>query len=329
MSKQRGAGVVVAVLVALAGCSGGGSTAKPTVPRPAIGDGALQAVDVVARAAASQHPIDAAPSPDGAMVYFAATGDGGPGIYSVGASGAVSGLASGEPLVRPSAVAVATDGSRLYVADARTGSAEAPGAILSIPITGGPTTGPAAVLTVLAGTEGRAVRGLDVVRRNGADMVYFTGTDPSTGATGLFRIAASGGAVSTVAQGPPFASLDSVVVSGRDVAYVTDRGAVPGRGSVFRIDAGAVTPVVSGVRLGAPAGVTLIDDDATLLVSSNDARTLADQLLFVDLATGTQAAATKVIGANIDSSGGLHRAADAKVLAWADTRGQIFRIRLQ
>jgi DNA-binding beta-propeller fold protein YncE len=299
----------------LAGCSGGSTGSV-------MGDRAIRSVEVVAKAGAFKQPLDAAPSPDGAVVYFAATGDAGSGIFSVLTGGGdVSTVTVGAPFVRPSSVAVATDGSRVYAADRRAGPAEAEGAILTAPTSGGPQSP-----TVLDGTQGRSPRGLDVVHRGGADILYFTGTDPANGSPGVFRIPAGGGPVSTVAEGAPFASADSVVVTAHDVAYVSDRGAAPGQGQVLRASGGTATPVLTGLSLGAPAGVTLIHDDKTLLVSTVDAKTSSDQVLFVDLATGKRATATKVIGANSDSSGGLHRAYAAAVLAWCDTNGQVYRV---
>jgi len=141
----------------------------------------------------------------------------------------------------------------------------------------------------------------------------------------MFRMPAGGGAVTTVAEGAPFASLDGLVVTGQGDVYVSDRGVAPGQGVVYRVRAGTITPILSSLRLGAPAGVTLIHDDATLLVSTVDANSLADQVLSVDLASGRKA--TSTIGTSHDSAGGLHRAADAAVLAWCDTAGQVYRVR--
>src|SRR5205085_7469151 len=151
--------------------------------------------------------------------------------------------------------------------------------------------------------------------------IYFTGTDPGTHQAGLFRVTTAGGAVATVAMGAPFVSPDSVVVAADGVAYVTDQGAGAagrGQGQVLEVDGGKVTPVLTGIRLGSPAGVTLVDDDTTLLVSSVDDQSLADQVLFLRLGTGETA--TKVIGTSTSSSGGLHRSPDGSVLAWADVQ---------
>jgi hypothetical protein len=90
---------------------------------------------------------------------------------------------------------------------------------------------------------------------------------------------------------------------------------------------GTVTKLLGGLYLGSPAGVTLAAADSVLLVSSQGADDGSDQVLFLDLASGKTAVANKGIGANHNSSGGLHRAANAGVAAWADTRGSVIVIR--
>lgn len=329
MSSRHGlAAAAAAALLALVGCSGGGGSSSSTGRNPtskAIGDAAIQGADVVATAGPFRQPLDAAPSPDGSVVYFAALADTGSAIFSVPAAGGpVSVVAAGAPFLRASAVAVATDGSRVYAADPRSGSTSMPGAILTAPTTGGPQ-----VPTVLLGTGGTAPRGLDVVHRPDGDVIFFTGTDPANGSPGIFQIAAAGGLVSTVAEGSPFSSLDSVAVTAKGVAYVSDRGAVPGQGQVFRVEGGVVTPVLTGLHLGAPGGVSLVHGDTALVVSSHDSTTLADQLLFLDLASGKTAVASKGLGTAADTSGGLHRASGAAVMAWTDTNGRILRISLR
>jgi len=62
-------------------------------------------------------------------------------------------------------------------------------------------------------------------------------------------------------------------------------------------------------------------------VSSQNRGNGSDQVLFLDLATGRTATASKVIGLNMNSSGGLHAAGDSAVAAWADTQGTIYRVR--
>jgi hypothetical protein len=84
----------------------------------------------------------------------------------------------------------------------------------------------------------------------------------------------------------------------------------------------------SNLHLGAPAGVTLVGRDATLVVSSIDTATSSDQVVLLTLATGKTAVATRGVGVNKNSSGGLHRAANAPILAWADVSrsGKIYRV---
>lgn len=316
--------ITMAVAFGLAGCGGGSKSATHT-----LGDPAIKAIDVVAQAGNFQNPLDAAPSPNGNIIYFSATGPHGPAIYRVPSTGgAESTVAEGTPFAKPTGVALATTGDRIYVADQQAqppgevASAATSGAILRLPAAGTPATP-----QVLPGTQGRSPRGLDVVNQSDADIIYFTGIDPTSGPPGLFEVSADGGTVITLAEGAPFTNPDSVVVTTTGVAYVTDQGSGPGEGQVFRVSGGTVTPVLSHLRLGSPAGVTLANNDATLLVSSIDPATSSDQVLFLDLATGKTAVATKVIGANKNSSGGLHRARSAAVAAWADSSGRIYRIR--
>jgi len=301
--------------LAAAGCAHASRSAAP------LGDHAIQAVDVVARGGGVfQHPRDAVPSADGSVIYFTATTSNGPAVLRVAAAGgAVSTLTQGAPLVNPTGIALSSDSGRIFVADPAEGTG---GAIVTLAATAGPQTP-----VVVAGTAGRSPRGLDVVSRGGTDVIYFTGTDPANGAAGLFTVPASGGAVDTVAQGSTFTAPDSVVVASGGTAYVSDQGTGSGRGEVFGVAGGRVMPVLTNLNLGTPGGVTLVDHDAVLLVSSQNRGNGSDQVLFLDLATGRTATASKVIGLNMNSSGGLHAAGDSAVAAWADTQGTIYRVR--
>jgi len=314
----------VATAVAILGLAGCGSSGTGT--GKAAGDGGIRVAEVVARADASRQPIDAAPSPDGKMIYFAATGDTGPAAFSVPAGGGpVATIAQGAPLVKPTGITATADGSHLYVADqqAAAGAPGSGGGILAVATTVG-AEGP----TLLPGTAGRAPHGLDIVKQGAGDVVAFTGTDPVNGAVGLFQVPVGGGTVATIAEGSPFIAPDSVVMTAKGVAYVSDQGAGPGQGQVFRVSEGKITPVLTGLTLGAPAGVTLVNGDATLLVSSINTTTRSDQVLFVDLATGKATASSQGVGENRDSSGGLHRALNAPILAWCDVSrsGKVYRI---
>ncbi len=136
--------------------------------------------------------------------------------------------------------------------------------------------------------------------------------------------------MTTVAAGPPLVAPDGVVVAADGVAFVSDPGPDAAKGSVYRLDGGTATAVLTDLHLGSPAGVTLIGDDKTLLVSSIDDATSSDQLLLLELATGETSVTTDVIGLNKNSSGGLHRASGTDVLAWADVQrpGRVYRVQL-
>jgi len=300
-----------AVALGIVGCSSGGSNGVK------LGDNAISSIKVVATTSPGSGPLDAAPGPDGGVIYFTAGGTSGPSIVSVaGTGGSTSTLVAGAPLVKPVGLAVATDGRSVFVADAGAGR------IFSVPSGGGAPT-------VVAGTEGRSPRGLDVTVEGGADIIYFTGSDPADGAPGLFSVPAAGGTVTVVAKGAPLVSPDAVVVAGAGTAYVTDHGATASAGAVLRVSAGSVVKV-AGARLGDPGGVSLTRDGKTLLVSSQNATTGADQVLMIDVASGKAGTATKVIGVNHNSSGGLHRGYRTTLFAWADVSrgGRVYRVEL-
>ncbi|MEA2704602.1 MAG: hypothetical protein QOD63_2547, partial [Actinomycetota bacterium] len=152
--------LALAMLLGLGACGGdgdGGDSATST-----IGDAAIKSATVVAQTDAPTLPVDAAPSPDGSTIYYLTTGDRGPALLKVAAvaDSPSSALAEGAPLVKPTGVAVGTDGGHVYVADQQAlqdSVAGASGGILVVP-----TTGPATP-TLLPGAEGRSPRGVDVV----------------------------------------------------------------------------------------------------------------------------------------------------------------------
>ena len=309
----RLAGAALALATLAAACGGDDSAGRR------LGDDALSKVEVAATTGPTQQPLDAVPSPDGAVIYYVATGEPAGSVVRVAPDGAVSIIAEGAPLARPTGISVTTDGTRILVADQQAGGK---GAILTLP-SAGARTNPAP----LPGTQGYVPRGLDVVGA-GADTVYFTGADPVSGAPGVFRIPAAGGTATVVAQGAPFRLPDSVVVAKNGDAYVSDQGDGAGRGIVYPVSQGQATPVLTDLTLGTPAGLTLINADETLLVSSIDAKSRSNQVLFLDLPTGRTEAAQKVIGAHMNSAGGLHRAHAAAVLGWADIQrpGRVYRV---
>ncbi|MGI8551416.1 MAG: hypothetical protein ACR2PL_11620 [Dehalococcoidia bacterium] len=186
--------VALLTTVALSGCSGSGngtpgsgsagtsSGSKPANPgnvnataRPTYraNFGALSATLLVSGGKDFVTPLDAVPDPDGTTVYFVATtAGGGTGVFSVPASGgAVKTLLSGAPLASARGISVASNGRTLYVADPSAGDGK--GAVLALSPKGGG-------YVFVAGTEGTALRAIDVVKAGGADTLSFTGTDPTS-----------------------------------------------------------------------------------------------------------------------------------------------------
>jgi hypothetical protein len=112
-----------------------------------------------------------------------------------------------------------------------------------------------------------------------------------------------------------------VAITGDGTVYVVDQnGFAPGRASVLRIADGSVTPIAENFRAGHQAGVALTGDDGLLAVSALDIDRDQAQVLLIQLDTLAKGVVTKVVGAN-SGSGGVHRAHDTNVFAWADYSG--------
>ncbi len=269
-----------------------------------------------------QRPLDAAPSPDGATIYFVAGGEHGPGLYRVAAAGGVaSEVTVGAPFATPRGLAISSDGRRVVVADSTAG---ARGGLYVVPANGGAPT-------LISGTEGTAPQGVEVVAQSGVDQVYFTGS-ASDGSAAVFQVPLAGGAARVVAMGGVLRHPQGVVVNRAGMVFVADRASeTTNLGAVYRIDAGAVSALVNNVGLGDPAGLALSPDESTLGVSSLDPSTGTAQVVLVNLATATTSTFRTVIGAN-RSAGGVHRAhgGASTDLAWcgvtAGDRGTVYRI---
>lgn len=302
-------------LASLVGCGDSGSPAASSDP--------FRTPTAATQGGTYQRPLDAAPSPDGATIYFvAAGGDHGPGLYRVAATGGTaSEVTVGAPFATPRGLAISTDGQRVVVADATAG---ARGGLYVVPAGGGAPT-------VLAGTEGTAPQGVEVVAQGGADQVYFTGT-ASDGSAAVFQVALAGGTARVVAQGGMLHRPQGVVVSRAGVVFVADRASdTTNVGAVYRIERSTVTALVNNVGLGDPAGLALSPDEGTLGVSSLDPATGTAQVVLVNVASGMTSTFRTVIGAN-RSAGGVHRAhgGASTDLAWCGVtvgdRGTVYRI---
>jgi DNA-binding beta-propeller fold protein YncE len=284
------------------------------VQRPQLGDDLIAGATVAAESGVFRQPRDSTPDAEATVIYFTATGAGGPGVFRVPfAGGTATEIASGAPFVAPRGIAISGDDRLLYVADPQSGGAGGKaGQIFVVPVGGGPPA-------VLRGSEGFAPRGLDVARQGDREAVYFTGKDPNDGQAGVFKLAGEGGTPAVVAKGAPFVEPDGVAVTRAGDVYVTDRVvAGAGAGSVFKIAGGTVTRIVDRVRTGDPAGVALTLDESVLLVSALQAERDRDQVLLVDLKTLQTGSVTKVVGENKDA-GGVHRARNRNLFSWADS----------
>lgn len=298
---------VGAVIVAiLAGCGSSSSTQDSGigishVDPAASGDGT-----------SFQTPFDATPDPKGENVYFTAlTTDGTPAIFKVAAAGGpVTALVTGDPLVSPFGISISDDGQTLYIADASADAmadGEDSGAIYTLPVSGGKPA-------VLGGTAGMHPRGVQVE----GDFVYFTGFQG--GKAGAFKGAAAGGAVTPLGSADAFSDPSGIAVTKTGVVLVMDSSPDGAVGSaVIRIDeAGATTVLKDGLAVGHPAGIAMLSDDSSALVSGLDSSGM-DVVYKIDLASSEMKSFNDTIG-QFTESAGLHRAKGSDKFAWADSR---------
>jgi hypothetical protein len=303
------------------GSGGDGEAGKP-------GDNGM--VGTVGEAANGKEffaPLDSTPDPMGNTIYFTGMTPAGAGaIFSVAAAGGASKVvASGPPLASPFGIAISMDGATLYVADPAGANANDPkmgklGGIYSVAASGGTPK-------LVAGTDAYQPRALEVQGAN----IYFSGTDVMASKPGVFKIAAGGGAVSVVAEGAPIADPSGVTADSMGNVYVVDTvGSSTARGALLKIVGGTPSVIVDNIAVGYPAGLTLTGDEKSLLVSSKNASTMQDQVLHVDIASGTtKVLAPAAIASNWDAAG-LHRAHSAPVYSWADLSaggvGKVYRL---
>ena len=259
-------------------------------------------------------PFDAAPSPDGSVIYYTASGSDGEthSLWSVPFDGSAPATELATGFVAPLGIAVSTDGATVFVGDTgdeADANTDVSGALYSVDASSGAQTRIAAV-------DGFVVKGLDLVDDNGSDVITFSATDPADGAKGIFKLAAN--AVTVIAKGAPFDDPSGVAVAASGDRYVVDTSAGDdGNGAVIKVGSDGVAAVFigTGLHVGYPAGAALSLDEKTLFVSGLDASQAA-QVYAIDVAAGTVTTVNSGLAGN-DEAGGLHRAKGSDAYAWA------------
>ena len=301
------------------GCGGGGGDDNPDVPDAKPPDTLPTTPPAGVRRVTNEGfhtPTDAVASPDGKTFYFAALTNDTPAetaLFSVPASGgAPTRLHAGAPLSYVTGLVLGCDGDTLYAADMGDAAAEPDaadaGALFSISTSGGSPTR----LTA----DGVGVpSGLAMDRDCETLVVSGRNTD---GQPALLRLAATGGAATTVAAGPPLVAPTGVHIDSDGVSWVMDHQAgEAGSGALFAIDAaGAATLRADNLQMGTPGGVSLTAGGGTALIATRDRETGAGALVAVDLATDTR---TVITGDGLVEPAGLRTARGAGVFAVADS----------
>src|SRR2546428_2687241 len=255
-------------------------------------------------------PTDAVASPDGRTFYFGGVTDpgGDPAVFSIAAAGgAVSRIVVGDPLSYPTGLVLSCDGGTLYVADSASAGGAGTGdegAVFSL----GTASGTLADLGVtgVSSPQGLAM-GPD------CQTLYISGQDAS-GAGAIFRVSADGGPATAIATGSPLVSPTGLHVDSQNVVWALDHLALGmnGIGVLYSIaPGGAPAEVVSGLRLGAPGGVSLTAGGGTAVIPTRDAAGQG-QLTAITIATG---AVTNLPAPQMLDPAGLRTARSAGVFA--------------
>lgn len=286
--------VVSVLALALSGCT------------PTADDGG--GVEVRAAAENLDRPIDAAPSPDGTVIFFLQDIATGQGLFAIDSEGDTAPRQVADGLSDATSLAISGDANAVVVADA-TGLTR--------------ITADDGTMTPIAEAATYQPRGLDLIPGAAGDLVVFTGVDPTDNTPGVFEVPLAGGTVERIATGfDPAAELDGVTVMADGTAWVTDQ-----RGMVYQVETGSAPKTIVGDTIvGDPAGIALTLDETTVLVSSVSASGTS-QVLLIDVAAGTTSVFDDVIRAN-SGSGGVHRARDLATFAWCGigAGGTVYRI---
>lgn len=304
MRKWVGWSGALAVVLAVAGCS---KDQNPSPAPPQQGDGTVKSVaSMVSGGASFRVPFDAALSPDGKTAYFTALVDEGAALFKVPAAGGTA--AKLADLVSPGPLDVTSDGQTVVVADPGVESdTGALGALVSVSTSGGTPS-------VLGGTEGTMPRGVAI----SGGRIVFTGSDPADGSPGVFETSVGGGVTTLFKTGILEPSAVAIGTTGE--VYVLDAESDGARTQhVVKIVSGAASEVMTGLRVGFPAGLAVAENGANLLVSSTDPNTgkaRLERFSVSGMAAGNPFTGT--VG-SFDEPAGLHRAAKSDSYAYVDS----------
>ena len=306
---------LTASLLILSGCP----MMKPDPVPPVPGNGSIKDLTPAAMSSATTFhtPLDAALSPDGKKAYFIAIDSDEAAVFTSNAPSteAPSKLAGGAPLVSPFGIDVSSDGATLVLSDP--GAQLDPevrtrGELFSLSTTGGTPT-------VVSGASGYRPRGVVVIKESGADVIYFTGKDATSGLAGVFKLPLAGGAVTTVATDAPFVDPSGLTVAADGTVYVLDAADPESENArLIKISGGTASVMLSALAVGYPAGVALSQDEKTVLVSALDPQKRTDAVLRVPVAGGdVESVSTGIDG--FEEPAGLHRAKNVDTFIWADS----------
>lgn len=297
------------VVLAIAACD------APVTPPPPAPPPAAPAFTPVPAVLDVKLPYDAAPSPDGSVIFYTALGSDEEthSLWSVPFDGGnATELATG--FAAPLGIAVSPTEEIVYVGDSgdeRVDESElgnedlGTGALFTVPFTGGQATR-------IASCDGFSIRAMEI--NDDEDTLWFTGKDPADGAPAVMQLDLDAETVTVVAKGTPLADPSGITTDG-DTAYLVDTSASPdGNAAVMKVIDGEVTALAGGIRAGMPAGIALNGDRTALFVSSLDEENNA-QVTVVDIATGATSTVNEGLEGN-DEAGGLHRARDKEAFAW-------------
>jgi hypothetical protein len=260
------------------------------------------------------------------LVFFTAIDpNGNPGVFKQGICPAASAPTalytsdpvSGGPFVAPFGIAASSDDATLYIADPAavedpTDPTKDKGVLFKLSAAGG--TAPSHLV------DSVVPRSLTVAPTGGSDVIYFTGTDKANGMPGVFSVAAAGGGVTVIAEGPPFNEPAGISVTAAGTIYVIDTsGSASGLGNIIVVTGNTATEYIPNLQFGYPAGLALLADDSMLLGSGMDSAAQSNILYQITVATKAVNNNTNVVGAFAEAAG-LHRAHNTNVFAWADTK---------